>query len=232
MRLNWKAYAVLAGVFVLSIGTFLLLPDNHELLRGVIAAPGVTALLAALFQLMRDEADYEKRLDAQRREFQFTLGAASHMANAAFDKHAEFCEKYMKKLHEAVRTLFREGDTPAALDHAGKLYSLRQDYATWLTDRINSDLDEFESALRKLGADAGFIRSTTGHEGYAEQRALRIDRNFELFNRILGLKSSDNIQEKSMVEALKTKVRAILRVEELTKLREHLIEQASNAIGA
>ena len=232
MRLNWKAYAVLAGVFLLSIGTFLLLPDGHDFLRGVIAAPGVTALLAALFQLMRDEADYEKRLDAQRREFQFTLGAASHMANAAFDKHAEFCEKYMKELHEAVRTLFREGDTPAALDHASKLYSLRQDYATWLTDRINSDLDEFESALRKLGADAGFIRSTTGHEGYAEQRALRIDRNFELFGRILGLKSSDNIQEKSMVEALKTRVRAILGVEELTKLREHLIKQASNAIGA
>jgi hypothetical protein len=232
MTLNWKAYAVLAGVFVLSIGTFWLFPDGHDLLRGIIAAPGVTALLAALFQLMRDEADHEKRLDAQRREFQFTLGAASHMANAAFDKHADFCEKYMKELHDAVRTLFREGDTPAALDHAGKLYSLRQDYATWLTDRINSDLDEFESALRKLGADAGFIRSTTGHEGYAEQRALRIDRNFELFNRILGLKSGENIQEKSMVEALKTKVRAILGVEELTKLREHLIKQASNAIGA
>lgn len=232
MELNWRAYAVLAGVFVLSFGTLWVVPDGHDILRGVVAAPGVTALLAALFQLMRDEADYEKRLDAQRREFQFTLGAASHMANAAFDKHAEFCEKYMKELHDAVRTLFREGDTPVALDHAGKLYLLRQDYATWLTDRINSDLDEFELALRQLGADAGFIRSTTGHEGYAQERALRIERNFELFNRILGIKSNDNIQEKSMVEALKTKVRAILGVEELTRLREHLIKQASNAIGA
>jgi hypothetical protein len=109
---------------------------------------------------------------------------------------------------------------------------VRQDYATWLTDRINNDLDEFELALRKLGADAGFIRSTTGHEGYAEQRALRIDRNFELFGRILGLKIGENIQEKSMVEALKTKVRAILGVEDLTKLREHLIKQASSGIGA
>jgi hypothetical protein len=138
----------------------------------------------------------------------------------------------MKELHDAVRTLYREGDTPAALDHANKLYTLRQDYATWLTDRINADLDEFESALRKLGADAHFIRSTTGHEGYAEQRTLSIDRNFELFGRILGLKSSDNIQEEPMVEALKTKVRAILGVEGLTRLREHLIKQASNAIGA
>ena len=232
MRLNWKAYAILVGVFVLSIGAFLLLPEGHDLLGGVIATPGVTALLAVLYQLMRDEADYEKRVEAQRREFQFTLGAASHMANAAFDKHAEFCEKYMKELHEAVRSLYREGDTPAALDHANKLYFLRQDYATWLTDRINVDLDEFESALRKLGADAQFIRTTTGHEGYAAQRALRIDRNFELFGRILGVENGDSIQEKSMVEILRIRVRAILGVEELTKLREHLIKQASNAIGA
>ena len=232
MRLNWKAYVVLSGVFVLSIGTFLLLPDGHDILGAVIAAPGVTALLAALLQLMRDEADYEKRLESQRREFQFTLGAASHMANAAFDKHVEFCEKYMKEVHDAVSTLYREGDTPAALDHANKLYRMRQDYATWLTDRINVDLDEFESALRKLGADAHFIRSTTGQEGYAEQRSLRIDRNFELFDRILGLGNRENIHEKSMVEALKTKVRAILGIEELTKLRDHLIKQASNAIGA
>jgi hypothetical protein len=230
VKLNWKAYAVLATVFVLSIGTFFLLPEGHHILGGVMAAPGVTALLGALFQLMRDEADYEKRLDAQRREFQFTLGTASHMANAAFDKHAEFCEKYMKELHEAVRTLFREGHTPDALDHASKLYSLRQGYATWLTDRINSDLGEFESALRKLGA-AGFIRSTSGHEGYTKERALRIEGNFELFGRILGLKTSDNIHEQSMVEALKSKVRAILGIEELTRLREHLVKQASNAIS-
>ena len=232
MKLNCKTYVVLAIVFILSIGTFFLLPDGHEVLGNVVAAPGVTALLAALYQLMRDEADYEKRMETQRREFQFTLGAASHMANAAFDKHVDFCEKYMKELNDAVRTLYREGDTPTALDHANKLYMLRQDYATWLTDRINIDLDEFESALRKLGAAAHFIKSTTGYEDLVEQRILRINSNFELFNRILGLKNSENIQEKSMVEDLTTKVRAILGVEELTRLREHLIKQASNAIGA
>lgn len=232
MKLNWKAYGVLAAVFVLSFGAFFLLPDGKEILGGIIAAPGVTALLAALLQLMRDQAEYEKRLEAQRREFQFTLGAASHMANAAFDKHAEFCEKYMKELHDTVSTLYREGETPAALSHANNLYMVRQSYATWLTTRINSDLDEFESALRKLGADAHFIQSTTGHAAYAEQRSLRIDKNFELFSRILGLRDTDSIQEKSMIEALKTKVRAILGVEELTKLRDHLIKQASDAIGA
>ncbi len=232
MKLNLKVYIVLGIVFILSVGTFLLVPDSQKVLGSAVAAPGVVSLLAALLQLMRDEAAYEKQLETQRREFQFTLGAASHMANVAFDKHAKFCEKYMKELHETVRTLFREGDSPAALDHAGNLYALRQSHATWLTDKINADLDEFESAIRKLGADAHFITSTTGHEGYSEQRSLRIDSNSELFSRILGLNINDGIQEKSMVENLKSKVRAILGVEELTKLREHLIQQASKAINA
>jgi hypothetical protein len=232
MNLNWKAYGVLAAIFLLSAGWYLLIPDGHDVLAVFIAAPGVTALLRAMFQLMRDEADYEKRLEVQRREFQFTLGAASHMANAAFDKHAAFCEQYLKELHNTVSTLFREGNTPAALDHAAKLYTLRLDFAAWLTDKMNNDLDEFETALRQLGADAHFIKSTTGHEGYAEQRSLRIDKNFELFMRILGLKNKEGIEEKSMVDTLKTRVRSILGVEELTKLREHLIKQASNAIGA
>jgi hypothetical protein len=232
MKLNLKAYAVLGVVFALSMGAFTLVPDGRELLAGAMAAPGITALLAALFQLMRDEAAYEKIIESQAREFQFTLGAASHMANVAFDKHAEFCEKYMQELHETVQTLYREADSPSALDHAGNLYRVRRDYATWLTDRISSDLEEFESALRKLGADAQFIRTTTGHDGYAEQRSLRINRNAELFGRILGLTvQSQEIQEQSMVEALKTKARAILGVEDLTTLREHLVKRAAGAIG-
>ncbi|MEH6999089.1 MAG: hypothetical protein V7542_11880, partial [Limnobacter sp.] len=44
--------------------------------------------------------------------------------------------------------------------------------------------------------------------------------------------SKKDILEKSLVEALKAKVRTILGVEELTKLRDHLIKQASNAINA
>lgn len=232
MILNWKAYAILGAIFALSMGAFALIPNTSEVLRAVLAAPGITALLAALFQLFRDEAEYEKRVDSQRREFQFTLGAASHMANAAFDKHAAFCEKYMKELHNTVSTLTREGDTPAALDHAGTLYTLRLEYATWLTEKIDADLEQFETALRQLGASAHFIRTTAGHAHHAEQRILRIERNFELFGKILGLKTNNDIPEKSLVADLKSKVRAILGVEDLTRLREHLIKQASNAIGA
>jgi hypothetical protein len=230
MSLNWKAYIVLFGVFVLSIGAAVYIPDMREMLRAAVAAPGITALLAALFQLMRDEATFEKQLEAQRREFQFAMGSTSHMANVAFDKHVEFCEKYVAELNSAVRTLYREGESERALTHAQALYAIREQYFVWLSSRIDSELDTFESALRKLGADAIFIATTTGHEGYAAQRLLRIERNFELFSRILGLESNEGIQEESMIGALKSKVREILVVEELTWLREHLIKQASSTV--
>jgi hypothetical protein len=32
------------------------------------------------------------------------------MANVAFDKHSEFCEKYMKEVHETLKTLFIIGE--------------------------------------------------------------------------------------------------------------------------
>ena len=73
------------------------------------------------------------------------------------------------------------------------------------------------------------IKDTTGHAVHAEQRHLQIDQNFDLFEKILGLGGKGGIKEESMVDALRRKVRAILRVEELTKLRDFLIEQAGAA---
>ncbi len=196
-----------------------------------MAAPGIVALLATLFQLMRDEAAFEKNQELQLRQHRFNLGSASHMANIAFDKHVEFCEAYMCEVHELVHTLWREGDTAKALNHAGKLYSVRERYAVWCTDQINEDLGEFESAIRKLGANAHFVESTTGHAHYSEDRSLRINENSELMSRILGLKKDTEISQESMIDALKVKVRTILGIEELTSLRAHLVSQANRAVS-
>lgn len=231
MKHDLKTYSILVGIFILSILGSYLIPAQ-EMLKAVIAAPGVVALLAALFQLVRDQAAYERQLETQQKQFQFTLGAASHMANSAFDKHVEFCEKYMAEIHKAVRTLFREGETPEALEHARNLYFLREEYAVWLTDEINSNLDKFEAALRKLGAEAHFIHTTRGDENYAEQRSVRIENSFELFNEILGLDRDREINEDYAAEAIKKKVKGILGIEELTGLRKHLVSEASKVLGS
>lgn len=229
MKHDFKTYAILSSIFVLSlVGAAFV--DASELFKAVITAPGVAALIGALYQLARDQAAFEKQLHIQEKQFQFTLGAASHMANTAFDKHVEFCEKYMNEIHEVVHTLWREADTPEALVHANKFYKLREDYAVWLTDDINENLGKFEDAIRKLGAQAHFIRTTVGHEGYAEQRILRIDQNHNLFSEILGIEETKEVNEDYAAEVIKKKVRRILGVEELTRLRGHLISRSIEVI--
>jgi hypothetical protein len=230
MKHDLKTYGIFSGVFVLSLtGAYFI--DATELMKAVLASPGVVSLIAALYQLMRDQAAYEKQLSIQDREFQFSIGAASHMANTAFDKHVEFCESYMYGIHEIAHLLFREAETPGVLKNANKLYAIREKYAVWLTDDINENLEKFESAIRTLGAHAHFIKKTAGEPSYAEQRSIKIDENHELFSEILGIDKQDDVNEEYAVDAIKGKVRKILGTEQLTELREHLLNKASKLAG-
>lgn len=230
MKHDYKTYIILSVVFLFSILGSYFIPVK-EMLKAVIAAPGVVALLAALFQVMRDQVSYEKQLEIQKKQFEFTIGAASHMANAAFDKHVEFCEKYMTEINDAIHTLFRDGETPIALNHAGALNILREKYAVWLTDEININLRKFEDALRKLGAEAHFIETTAGVERYAKERSMKIDSTSELFHEILGFDKTQDLNEDYAVEKIKKKVKDILGIEELTNLRKYLVKEASKVLG-
>lgn len=228
MKHNLTTYGILSGIFILSLAGALLI-DASEFLKAVVSAPGVTALIGALYQLVRDEAAFERQLHIQKKQSQFTLGAASHMANITFDKHVEFCEKYMKAISETVGNLFRHGDTPETSNDAVKLYQLREEYDVWLTDNIVQNLDEFEKALFKLGANAHFISKTQDQYEMQKARRLKIEENLDLYTKILGLEKKE-IDESYTVKVTKNKVKNILGVEKLTKLREHLLTESIRII--
>jgi outer membrane PBP1 activator LpoA protein len=40
-----------------------------------------------------------------------SVGVTSHMATVAFDKHIEFCEKYVKEMYKALDALIQDGRT-------------------------------------------------------------------------------------------------------------------------
>ncbi|MPX92090.1 hypothetical protein [Salinivibrio sp. VYel1] len=90
------------------------------------------------------------------------------MANSVFDKHVEFCEKYLAEVHQTVVTLTREGPTKEALYHAGKLYTLRIEYTAWITPEIDEKLMPFEKAVRNIGAKSGLVGALSGAEGRDE----------------------------------------------------------------
>ncbi|MCG8093512.1 MAG: hypothetical protein JAZ17_07770 [Candidatus Thiodiazotropha endolucinida] len=214
--------------------------QTTEIMSSVLAAPGVIALIGAVFQLIRDEAAHERNKQLQQSEFQFSLGAASHMAIKAFDKHVEFCEQYIEEVQDAVYTLFSKGTTPEALEHARNLYKLREKYVVWLNDDINKSLGDFEKNLRRLGANAHFEKQVRGIEAYAENKKDRIEKQYNLLFEITGIGIEPTYDEqgdidddthKSGVEAVTHKVKDILGIEDLLKIRKQLIFKASDMLS-
>lgn len=218
-----KTYLGIAIVFVLSLLLVVLLPEG-EIVRSLATIPAVGALAGALFQVFRDQAAHEKALLIVETQNRFALGASSHMANIAFDKHVEFCEEYVAEMQNTLITLFREGPTPKALEHSSALYGIQQKYRVWLTPELEFELDRFESALRNIGATAGYIRDAQD----AEDRQKRIERMYSTFNEVVGVeqwKGAKLTEEVAMGMVIR-RLRAVLGIAELTSMRKTLITKA------
>jgi hypothetical protein len=229
MKFSWKIYTGLGIVFVLSIAVTIWLPIS-ELFRFIISFPAMIALIGAVYQIFRDQSAFEKQLFFQHSQHQFTLGAASHMANVAFDKHVEFCEKYISEMHNSVSTLFTEGPTISALDHASSLHKIQQEYTTWLTPNITENIDKFEKALRSIGANAGLVEATT--ETGDKSRGPAINEMYEVFKDVLDIKGDESrpLNQEVAVSTIIDKLRAVLGIEKLTVLRQNLIEKSFNTM--
>ena len=59
MKRNWKVYLAIGVVFAVSSLAAVLLPIS-QVAQSVMASPGALALIAALYQIFRDEAAFEK----------------------------------------------------------------------------------------------------------------------------------------------------------------------------
>jgi hypothetical protein len=217
--------AISAVAFVLAFTV-----PTTEYMKGIIASPGVLGLLAVLLQLMRDESVHVRNKEIQAASQSFGLGATSHMANRVFDKHVEFCEKYLAEVHVIADILFREGPTEKAVNLGNGLYRLKLEYAAWLTDEISDSLFPFEQALRELGSKKGFIDSTVNVEAYAKARQKRIPQIHEDYLKILHLDTSKDSDPNVSVESVIRTARSILDMDELVWLRKKIIIQARESL--
>lgn len=237
VRHSTAFYVGTASVFVACVGAALVFPAS-EIVESAAGMTGVGALIGALFQIFRDQADFEKQLllqrDAQQQEVlrqrddqHFQIGVTSHMANTVFDKHVVFCETYLKEVHGTIDTLVREGPCPDALKHADNLIGIRREHVAWVTISMSQRLVGFESAIRKIGAKSHFVRSTAGHERYAERRDKLIEQVEAEFERVLPqLFGDDETEDGIAAETVVKRVREILDIERLVELRTGLIGRA------
>jgi hypothetical protein len=194
--------------------------------KGLAALPSVVGLLIGLFQLERDHSAHERNLQLQNEHQLFNLGATSHMANTVFDKHVEFCEKYLSEVSKLSDTLIKEGPSESALNHSRTLHNIRTEYSAWITLEINEKLVPFEQAARKIGADAHLVEALSRGNDRDGLRPEAINRMYDLLKSMLSLENSKMKDEDATVVGIRNKVREILQVDQLVSIREYLIEKA------
>jgi hypothetical protein len=190
----------------------------------VTVLPAVGAIWAALVELLRDRAAHDRAAALQTTQNSLAVGAASHMASVAFEKHAAFCEEYVADIHQALATLFREGPTSEALRHSSSLYRIRQRWAVWLTPSVETDLERFEAALRKIGSSAHFVDVDLAHPTRSEV----IREMHELYKEVVGMSQGDEKQVETdrAIRKIIQGLRRVLGIEELTDLRKNLVSRA------
>jgi hypothetical protein len=218
-----QRYLLILAIFVVS---FLVasVPLLGAVSRVMATIPAIVAMVAAIFQLSRDHSAHERAILLQTAQHSFAIGATSHMAAVAFDKHVEFSEAYLAETNKTFDTLLSKGPTEEALNHAAILNRVRRDYALWLTPTIDTALEKFESALQIIGADAHFVDKAVDHP----DRSAHIDEMFSTFAEVMNMPTW---QEKSVPgerasRAVLRKLREVLGTQELTNLREELINSA------
>ena len=224
MRYTLSVYIVSIVVIVVSVGLAWFLPVD-AFFKGLTSLPAVGALCALLWQVLRDELTHQKNLELQRKEQLFSLGATSHMAKIVFDKHAQFCEDYMAEVHQTVATCIVEGPSKEVGAHADNLIRIRVKYAAWLSPKIASGLQPFETTVAKVGR----LDSYAGKIGDDSKRSDVIEEMYQLFENLL---KRDGTKKEVAAERVMEKVRDILGINEFTAIRKKLVKDMVEYVKA
>jgi len=225
--MKWKIPVALAAVFVLSVLSALYLPVE-PIIRDLAAVPAIGSLLAFLFTLLREHIAHDRAIFLQQLQSSSTIGATSHMATVAFDKHVAFAEEYFNAALEAVGTLMKAGPIIGALDLARKLSVTRQKWALWVTPEINSKLETFESPIWDIGLE--MIIADAGAEDAHEARA----KAFQQFKQFLGIGKggASPDEQRRAQDRIAATLQGLLGTTELTRLRSQLVKNAATTVDA
>lgn len=221
-RLALLVFVVLATVVIA------VLLRHGELVQTLATIPLFATLTAVAVEVLREQARRQHESTQVEAERRFLLGASSHMAATAFDKHVAFCEEYVAEVHAALQTLFREGPTREALEHSDRLFRIKQRHVVWITDDLELRLSPFEKALRRIGANDLVGRQFPASDGHAA----RTKEMFRYFAEVLGTAhmgeewEGEAISDDAAVARVVRHLREVLGVEALTRLRTLIVEKA------
>jgi hypothetical protein len=216
--------------FAIAIVAYTTLAVTHttSAVQALIALPGSAGLLIALWELIKANLEHQHRLDEKREENAFVLSAASHVAERAFDKHVEFCEKYLQVVRKVLIPLFqREGPTHKASDIARQLHEVRLDFELWEPKDVALELTRFEDTVWKIGADTHLIlNSAPGGDLMG-----LMEKNYDTFRNVMTLDPlPDGPTPEIAVAHIVARLQDLLGVSELPALRKHLLSEVVKQI--
>ncbi len=226
-----KIYAALTIVFLASLGTAAFFHYFPVTIVGDLAGiPAVVALFGALFQISRESIAYNRSVRLEEAKNRFTVGATSHMANVAFDKHVQFCEEYAAEVNRTLAFLFKRGPHSDVMQNASTLMGVRTKWSVWITPEIEKQLGKFESALRKIGANAWLLEGLR----VSDDRTEAVKEAYGSFAAVMGWEKfqgeavpTRDVAAEKIVEGL----RKALGIGELTRLRSDLMKRAMDNLS-
>lgn len=224
---NIKKYSIYYISVVVFIFSFVLAYsiNTTEILKGIITLPAVGSLVSILYKIWIDNLAHERIIKLQNKQQDFILGATSHIADIAYNKHVKFCEEYINRIQRGFQELLKDGPSKNSIDIGRELVNIRQKHSAWLTKEIENKLKPFEQALINIGAKEHYLEISRLPTG--EERTKVVDEIYRSFGLILGHEKSLNEEEANLhIDKIIEHIREILGINTLTKLRLRATELA------
>ena len=219
-------YIVLSVLFCISLLVLGLFGQN-KISNIILSIPIAGIMIGGIFNFLRDELIHERQLSLQKEQNYYTLSISSHMANVAFNKHVDFCEKYAAKIRKFLVDIFVEEPSIKIADYSDQLKQIRIDYCLWVTPEIVDNLLPFELNLLVLGIDSHNILTLKDTSASSAER-LKI---YADKRKILGLEKDEKLGVEN-VETIISKLQKILGINELTKLRQKVLSEAMKTLNS
>lgn len=225
MKRNLKTYIFIFVIACLSFVCVIFLPIP-EFGKNVMTSPLAVALIAALYKIIMDDARFQKERFLKQEDRIHALSISSHMAAVAFDKHAEFSEKYLEVMRQGLKDLWAKGPCKEAGDLARKLNDTRLDYAAWVTKDIRDSLFPFEHALTMIGVNNEFFRDMP----VGKERSSMVQEVHSLFKQVMEIGENSEESKEIGVSKIIEKIQDLLGINELTQLRRQVIKGALRSL--
>jgi hypothetical protein len=189
-------------------------------LLSLLATGGIASFFYQIYHHARAE---EHEREMQEKRDMFELGASSHMANTAFNKHLKFCEEYIKCVDDGISSLYRNGPSVDVGKTFTLLMEIRRKYAIWINKNIGDNLRPFENALMDMFQGENRLKSLP----VGEKRTKVVEETSALFEKILITKEDDKEKEKELKrDYILDHLQRVLGIDKLYILRQEILDRA------